>query len=68
MAIVVLVIVVGVVAALAVIGASNALLPPFRDEDDDTLREYGPVAIAYLASIVSGTLVFIAGWRWLDRG
>ena len=35
-----------------VLGLSNLLLGPFKPEYDDTLRERGPVAIAYLVWVV----------------
>jgi Na+-translocating ferredoxin:NAD+ oxidoreductase RnfE subunit len=66
-AVVVFAIVLGCVAAFVVIGISNAILPPFRPEDDDTLRERIPVAITYLAGGVTTVIVLVAGWRWVSR-
>lgn len=54
-------------AAGVVIGISNAILPPFRPEDDDTLREFIPVAMAYLAWGVTTVVVVLADWRWIGR-
>lgn len=52
---------------MAVIGISNAILPPFQMADDDTLRERIPVALAYLAWGVTTLVVMLLGWRWLRR-
>ena len=47
--------------------ALSAILPPFRREDGDTLREFIPAAIAYttwgLPSAVGGVLA----WRWVHH-
>jgi hypothetical protein len=42
-----------------------AVLPPFRPEDDDTLREFGPAALAYLVWAATTVVVVLAGWRLL---
>lgn len=52
---------------MAVIGISNAILPPFQTADDDTLRERVPVAFAYLAWGVTTLVVMLLGSRWLRR-
>jgi hypothetical protein len=55
----------GFLAALAVILVMNAVLPAFRPEDDETLRELIPAAIAYATwAGTAGLLVFVA-WRRL---
>ncbi len=41
----------------------NAFLPPFRPEDDDTLRERIPVAATYATWALTTLLVLVAGWR-----
>jgi len=33
----------------------------------DTLREFIPVALAYLVGGVTTVLVVVAGWRWIGR-
>lgn len=60
-------ILIGTGAVFAVIGLSNVILPPFRPEADDTLREFIPVATAYLMGGVTTVLVVVAGWRWISR-
>jgi len=45
----------------------NAVLPPFRPEDGDTLREFIPVALAYLTMAATTLLVLVAGWRRIRR-
>ena len=57
----------GFVAAVAVLAATQALLPPFRPEDDDTLRDYGPAALAYLAWGTGSLVTFLLGWRRIRR-
>lgn len=58
---------VGFAAAVAVLFVENALLPPFRREDGDTLREFIPVAIAYGTWAVTTLLVIVFGWRRMRR-
>lgn len=41
----------------------NAILPPFRPEDDDTLREFIPVALTYGTWAVTTLILVMAGWR-----
>jgi hypothetical protein len=57
----------GFAAAYAVILALNWMLPPFQIEDDDTLRDYGPVALAYVAWVVTTLVTLVVGWRRLRR-
>jgi ABC-type antimicrobial peptide transport system permease subunit len=58
---------VGLAAALGLSYAMTALLPPFRPEDDDTMREFIPVAIAYLTWVLTTTVVLVVSWRRLLR-
>ena len=58
----------GFVAGLAVIVVLNAVLPPFRPEDDETLRELIPAALAYLTMAGTAGLVIFTAWRrWCSR-
>jgi len=60
---------VGFVLAWAVLFGVNALLPPFRPEDDETWREIGPVALAYgawAAATVAG-IVLALRREWQAR-
>jgi hypothetical protein len=43
----------------------NVFLPPFRPEDDETLRELVPAALAYGTWAVSATVLSIVAWRRL---
>ncbi len=45
----------------------NAILPSFRPEDDDTLRERIPVALTYLTWAATTLVVLAVGWRQLRR-
>jgi hypothetical protein len=54
---------IGFAAGAAVLLAVNALLPPFRREDDDTLREFVPVVLAYATMAGTTALVIVFGWR-----
>ena len=45
----------------------DAVLPPFRPEDDDTLRELIPVALTYLTWAATTLVVLVAGWRRIRR-
>jgi hypothetical protein len=47
--------------------ALNAVLPPFRPEDDDTLRERIPVALTYLTWAATTLVVLVVGWRRIRR-
>jgi hypothetical protein len=55
----------GFFVAIATTITFNALLPPFRPEDDETLRELVPAALTYLAWGVTVVVVFLFGWRRL---
>ncbi len=55
--------VVGFAMALGVIDLLNLVLPPFRPEDDDTLREFIPAALAYATWVITALLVFVVSWR-----
>ncbi len=39
------------------------LIVPFRPEDDDALREFVPVGLAYLAWAGTALAVVVLGWR-----
>lgn len=54
---------VGFGAAYVAILAINAVLPPFRIEDDDTLRERIPVAITYAVWGLTTLALIVIGWR-----
>lgn len=54
---------VGFVLAWVVLFAASALLPPFRREDDDTWREFGPVALAYGTWAATTLVGFVLAWR-----
>jgi hypothetical protein len=56
--------VVGFGAGLAVIRVVGAVLP-FQPSDDDTLREFIPVALAYLAWGATSLIIIVLGWRRL---
>ena len=43
----------------------KAVLPPFQAGDDDTLREFVPVALTYLTWGVTSLMVLVVGWRRL---
>ena len=62
-----LAVVAGLVAAVVVLAVTQAVLPPFRREDDDTLRDYGPAALAYLAWGAGSLVTFVLGWRRIRR-
>lgn len=53
--------------AMAFMLATNAILPPFRREDDDTLREFVPVAIAYAIWGFTTLAGAVFAWRWVSR-
>ena len=58
----------GLVAGFAAIFATNAFLPPFRPEDDETLRELLPAALAYATMAgTAGLVVVLAGRRLRSR-
>lgn len=45
--------------------AIGLFLPPFRPEDDDTIRDYGPVLVAYAAWGLTSVVGSVWAWRWL---
>jgi len=43
---------------------SNAVLPPFREDlDDDTVRDFAPVALASFTWMVTTVAILIVGLR-----
>lgn len=54
---------IGFVAALVLVLALSAILPPFRPEDDETLRELIPAGLAYATWAGTTALVLFAAWR-----
>jgi len=62
-----LAVLVGFCAGWSVLYLSIAILPPFRPEDDDTLREFIPVALTYLTWGLTTLLAFRFGWRRLRQ-
>ena len=58
---------IGFLAGWVVLLALNAILPPFRREDGDTLREFVPVAIAYATMAGTTALILFAAWRRFRR-
>ena len=60
-------IVLGFAAAVLVLVFLEAVLPPFRPTDDDTLRAFVPVALAYLAWAVGTVVTLVLGWRRISR-
>jgi hypothetical protein len=56
-------VVVGLGMGAAVLLGISAVLPPFRREDGDTLREFIPVALAYAAWGTTTLVILLAGWR-----
>ena len=62
--VVVLAAAVGYLAALAVIEMAGTILPPFQPKDDDTLREFVPVVLAYATWLLTSlAIVGIAARR-----
>lgn len=55
----------GFAAGMGAIALLSAVLPPFRPEDDETLRELVPAALAYGAWAATTLLVIVLGWRRL---
>jgi hypothetical protein len=46
----------------------TAVLPPFRfPEDDDSLRNYGPVLIAYSVWGLTALVGSVLAWRWVNE-
>jgi hypothetical protein len=61
-------IVVGFGLAWLALVAVNAVLPPFEyPEHDDTLRDHGPVIIAYATWGLSSLVGAVLAWRWVRR-
>lgn len=61
-------VVVGFAAGLVAMWLTNALLPPFREDvDDDTMREFAPVALAYLTWAVTTVAVVLVALRRFPR-
>lgn len=58
---------VGFVAGVAVLLVLNTVLPPFRPEDDDTLREFVPVVLAYATMASTAVLAVVVAWRRIRR-
>ncbi len=65
--VVVLAAVLGYLAALAVIEIARVILPPFQPDDDDTLREFVPVVLAYATWLVTSLAVAVVAARWRRR-
>ncbi len=61
LALVAVAVVVGFAAAWGVMTVLGAMLPPFQPEDDDTLREYIPVALAYMTWAATTLIVLVVG-------
>jgi hypothetical protein len=57
----------GFVAGLAMIAILGAVLPPFRPNDDDTMREFVPAALAYVAWGATTMVTLALGWRRVRR-
>lgn len=61
-------VVVGFGLAWVALFALNAVLPPFNyPADDDTLRERGPVFIAYATWGLTSLVGAVLAWRWVRR-
>jgi hypothetical protein len=59
---------VGFGLALVTMLALDAVLPPFKvPADDDTLRERGPVLIAYATWGLTSFVGAVLAWRWVRR-
>ena len=57
----------GVAAGLGALLVTNAMLPAFRLEDDETLRELIPAAVAYATMAGTTCLVVFVAWRLRSR-
>jgi hypothetical protein len=55
----------GFCLAWVVLLAFNAALPFRFPEDDDSLREYAPVAIAYATWLLTTVFGAAVTWRWV---
>jgi hypothetical protein len=60
-------IVIGFGAAVLVLIFLEAVLPQFQPADDDTLRAFVPVVLAYLAWGVGTVVTLVLGWRRIRR-
>jgi hypothetical protein len=60
-------IVIGFGAAASLTVIVNAIWPFNYPQDDDTLRERLPVALAYFTWAGTALIVFVLGWRFLSR-
>ncbi len=58
---------IGFLVAWGLLYTMIAVLPPFRPEDDETLREFIPAALTYLTWGTTTLIVFIVGLRRLRR-
>jgi hypothetical protein len=56
-------VVVGFGLALVVLLAVNAALPPFRPEDDETMREFVPAVLTYGTWMIVSVIGSFAAWR-----
>jgi hypothetical protein len=65
--VIVLAAVLGYLAALAVVEIARAILPPFHLNDDDTLREFVPVVLAYGTWLLTSSAVVVIAARWRRR-
>jgi cytochrome bd-type quinol oxidase subunit 1 len=57
----------GFVAGLAMIAILGAVLPSFRPNDDDTMREFVPAALAYSVWGATTLVTLAFGWRRIRR-
>lgn len=55
----------GLLAGIGVILLLDVFLPPFRLEDDETLRELVPAALAYGTWALTSVVLTILAWRRL---
>ncbi|MBA3403989.1 MAG: hypothetical protein H0U13_04750 [Gemmatimonadaceae bacterium] len=61
-----LAVIVGFGLAWVVLGALGLILPPFQyPDDDDTIRDYGPVLAAYATWGMTSLVGSALAWRWL---
>jgi hypothetical protein len=55
----------GFALAWVAFSIAQAVLPPFRPEDGDSWREYGPVLVAYGAWFLTAAIGSVLAWRWV---
>jgi hypothetical protein len=60
-----LAVLVGLGLSFVVVYAFGLFLPPFQPEDDDTIRDYGPVLVSYAAWGLTSVVGSVWAWRWL---